>query len=59
VQLIATNVEGQPTLEAAFTEKMRAHAMVTKTSSWEQKKSQGAWGVVVYRPVFVAQMLGA
>lgn len=59
LQLIATNVEGQQTCEAAFTEKMRAHAMVTKTSSWEQKKSQGTWGVIFYRPVFVAQMLGA
>jgi hypothetical protein len=58
VQLIATNVEGQRTCEAAFTEKMRAHAMVVKTSSWEQKKSQGAWGTIIYRPVFFAQMLG-
>jgi|SRR5579859_385275 len=59
VQLIADNVEGQRTCEAAFTEKMRAHAMVVKTSSWEQKKSQGTWGVIFYRPVFVAQMYGA
>ena len=59
VQLIADNIEGQVTCEAAFTEKMRAHAIVTKTSSWEQKKSQGAWGVIFYRPVFVASMLGA
>lgn len=58
VQLIADNVEGQRTCEAAFTEKMRAHAMVVKTSSWEQKKSQGAWGTIIYRPVFFAQMLG-
>jgi len=59
IQLIANDVEGQRTCEAAFTEKMRAHAMVVKTSSWEQKKSQGTWGVIFYRPVFVAQMLGA
>lgn len=59
IQLIAKSVEGQMTCEAAFTEKMRAHAMVVKTSSWEQKKSQGTWGVVFYRPIFVAQMLGA
>lgn len=58
VQLIADNVEGQRTCEAAFTEKMRAHAMIVKTSSWEQKKSQGAWGTIIYRPVFFAQMLG-
>lgn len=58
LQLIADSVEGQRTLQSAFTEKMRAHAMVVKTSSWEQKKSQGTWGTVIYRPVFVAQMLG-
>jgi hypothetical protein len=38
---------------------MRAHAIVTKTSSWEQKKSQGSWGTVIYRPVGIAQMYGA
>jgi hypothetical protein len=59
VQLIADDVEGQRTLESAFTEKMRAHAMVVRSSSWEQKKSQGTWGTVVYRPVYVAQMYGA
>lgn len=59
VQLIAGAVEGQVTCEAAFTEKMRAHAIVTKTSSWEQKKSQGTWGTIIYRPVGIAQMLGA
>lgn len=59
VQLIAKNVDGQQTVESAFTEKMRAHAMVVKTSSWEQKKSAGTWGTVIYRPVYFAQMLGA
>lgn len=58
VQLIAEIPEGGKTVEAAFTEKMRAHAMVVKTSSWEQKKSAGTWGVVFYRPVLVAAMLG-
>jgi hypothetical protein len=59
VQLIADTIEGQRTCEAAFTEKMRAHAIVTKTSSWEQKKSQGGWGVIFYMPVGVVSMLGA
>lgn len=58
VQLIAEIPEGGKTVEAAFTEKMRAHAMVVKTSSWEQKKSAGTWGVVFYRPILVAAMLG-
>lgn len=59
VQLIADEIEGQPTCEAAFTEKMRAHAIVTKTSSWEQKKSSGTWGTVIYRPVYIVAMIGA
>lgn len=59
VQLIAPMVEGQKTVETAFTEKMRAHAIVTKTSSWEQKKSQGTWGTILYYPAFIAQMIGA
>jgi hypothetical protein len=58
VQLIAEIPEGGKTVEAAFTEKMRAHAMVVKTSSWEQKKSAGTWGVIFYRPILVASMLG-
>lgn len=57
VQLIAESVEGQAVCEASFTEKMRAHAIVQKTSSWEQKKSSGTWGVIFYMPVFVAQMI--
>ena len=59
VQLYADNIEGQKTVECAFTEKMRAHAIVTKSSSWEQKKSQGAWGAIIYRPIFFVSYLGA
>lgn len=58
VQLIAESIDGQKVGEAAFTEKMRAHAIVTKTSSWEQKKSSGAWGVIYYMPIGVTSMLG-
>jgi hypothetical protein len=58
VQLIVDEYEGQETLTAAFTEKMRAHAMVVGSSSFSQKKSQGTWGTIIFRPVFVGQMLG-
>lgn len=58
VQLVANEVEGQKTATCAFTEKMRAHAMITHASSWEQKKSQGSWGFVLFRPIFIAQMVG-
>lgn len=58
VQLYADAVEGQETVTAAFTEKLRAHATVVDMSSFKQKKSQGTWGAILFRPVYVAQMLG-
>jgi hypothetical protein len=58
VQLYAPMVRGQKTVECAFTEKMRSHAVVTKASSWEQKKSAGTWGTIYYRPIMVVQMVG-
>jgi len=59
VQLIADEVEGQRTVSVAFTEKLRAHPIVIESSSFKQKKSQGTFGAIVFRPIFIAQMLGA
>ena len=56
VQLIPGPVEGQRVVECAFTEKMRAHAMVTLDSSWRMKRSSGVWGAVYYYPAFVGQL---
>ena len=58
VQLMADEIEGQRTADVAFTEKMRAHPIIVGASSFKQKKSQGTWGAIIYRPVFIAQMLG-
>lgn len=58
MQLIVDEYEGQETVTAAFTEKMRAHAVVIGSSNFSQKKSQGTWGVVVFRPVLIAASLG-
>lgn len=58
VQLIAENVDGQRTMEAAFSSKLMAHNMVVDTSSWRQKRSSGGFGTVIYRPFLVASMLG-
>lgn len=57
-QLIVTEFEGQETGTAAFTEKMRAHAVVVGSSNFSQKKSQGTWGAIIFRPALIAQMLG-
>ena len=58
MQLIADEIEGQRTADTAFTEKLRAHPIITLSSSFKQKKSQGTWGTIIYRPAFIAQMLG-
>lgn len=58
VQLILGEYEGQKTVEPCFTEKLRAHPIKVELSSFQQKKSQGTWGAIVYRPVAIAQMLG-
>jgi len=59
VQLIFTSVEGRRTAYTAFTEKMRAHAVVVGSSSWSQKKSQGTWGTVITFPPGIVSMIGA
>ncbi len=58
VQLIATSIEGQETGYCAFTEKMRAHAIVKDTSAFKQKKSQGSWGSIIFQPFAIASMIG-
>lgn len=59
VQLICRNVEGQETATTAFTEKMRAHAVVVGSSSWSQKKSQGTFGTVIFNETAISSLLGA
>lgn len=56
-QLIVEDLEGQRTASCGFTEKMRAHPIVVGASSFKQKKSQGTWGTVIFRPFLIAQML--
>lgn len=58
VQLIADDIEGQRTAVTAFTEKLRAHPMIIELSSFKQKMSQGSWGTVIFRPIFIVGMLG-
>lgn len=58
VQLIIESLDGQDTGYCAFTEKMRAHPVVTDLSAWKQKKSGGTWGAIIKQPLAVAQMLG-
>ena len=57
VQLVVDSYEGQNTVELSFTEKMRAHALIQHKSGFEQKRSQGTNGTIIYRPLFIASML--
>ena len=57
-QLIADDIQGQRTVDVAFTEKLRAHPIVVGSSSFKQKKSQGTWGAIIYRPACIVGMLG-
>lgn len=59
VQLICNNVQGQQTATTAYTEKMRAHAVVVGASSWSQKKSQGTFGTVIFNAFAIASLIGA
>lgn len=58
VQLIAESIDGQDVGYCAFTEKMRAHAIVTELSAFKQKKSQGTWGAIIRVPFAISSMLG-
>jgi hypothetical protein len=58
VQLYADEIQGQRTAAVAFTEKLRAHPIIVAASSFKQKKSQGTWGSIIFRPFLIAQMLG-
>lgn len=59
VQLICKSVDGQETATTAYTEKMRAHAVVVGSSSWSQKKSQGTFGTVIFNYTAISSLIGA
>lgn len=54
VQLIVDSVDGQKVAKTAFTEKLRAHPIIVRESSWRQKKSQGTWGTIIWLPAGIA-----
>lgn len=58
MQLIVPQWDGQQTVWASFTEKMRAHQVVQELSAWMQKFSGGTWGAIIRRPIAVKQMIG-
>jgi len=59
IQLWAAEIDGQPTVELGFTEKLRAHRMEVYSTYTRQKFSGGTLGAVVYLPYAVTQTIGA
>jgi len=57
VQLFCEELEGQRTMEAAFSSKLMAHNMVVESSAWKQKRSSGGYGTIIYRPFLVVSMI--
>lgn len=58
IQLIAVEVDGTPTGECAYSEKLVAGRVVPYLSHFAQKFKAGVFGAIVYRPVFVSTMTG-
>lgn len=58
MQLICPSVDGQRTGQLGYTELLHAHGMRRALSHFEEKKSSGNYGAVIFQPFAVAQMLG-
>lgn len=58
VQMFVETAQGQNAGYCAYSEKLRAHPVITMTSSWKQKHSGTTYGAVVTQPFLFAQMLG-
>jgi hypothetical protein len=58
IQLIVTEIDGQQTAYAAFSEKLHAHKIIAEPSAWMQKFTSGTWGVIMRMPFGIAGMLG-
>ncbi|MBS0918383.1 major capsid family protein [Providencia rettgeri] len=58
VQMFVENAQGQEAGYCAYSEKLRAHPVITMSSSWKQKHSGTTYGAVITQPFLFAQMLG-
>jgi hypothetical protein len=58
VQMFVETAQGQNAGFCAYSEKLRAHPVITMTSSWKQKHSGTTYGAVITQPFLFAQMLG-
>lgn len=59
IQMFVETAQGQEVGFMAYSEKLRAHPLVTEVSSYKQKYSGTTYGAVITQPFLFAQMLGA
>jgi hypothetical protein len=57
-QIIVDKIDNQKVAYPAFNEKLRAHKLIPKASSWEQKMTSGVWGTITRMPIGIAGMIG-
>lgn len=58
IQMFVETAQGQEAGYCAYSEKLRAHPVITMSSSWKQKHSGTTYGAVITQPFLFAQMLG-
>lgn len=58
VQMFVSSAQGQEVGFMAYSEKLRAHPLITEVSSYKQKYSGTTYGAVITQPYLFAQMLG-
>ncbi len=59
IQMFVESAQGQEVGFMAYSEKLRAHPLVTEVSFYKQKYSGTTYGAVITQPFLFAQMLGA
>ena len=57
VQLIAPKYNGSNNIELGYNVKLRVHNLVQCLSGYKQKRSQGSYGAIIKRPLFIATMI--
>lgn len=58
IQIVVPEVATQRSATSFYSDKMRTHRLIAQTSSYEQKRTSGAWGTVIRQPFAIASMVG-
>lgn len=58
MQMFAPKMDGVQTVFCGYTEKMRAHTMERRTSSFKRKMTSGTWGTTIRYPIAFTSMVG-